>query len=163
MKDKAILIFGGLLILLALIKPELSWIKPDPSPAPTDIVIVEDINEETKKLVQPVVDAFKNGPNDRLVDGKKLSNLFSDMATLVNLTDSDQVVKTTNEVREANKLSGNMLKLNLVSKYPNLKQACNNFMITMIGNDDLPLNSDLRKKTVDAFNALAWACNEGSK
>jgi hypothetical protein len=32
-----------------------------------------------------------------------------------------------------------------------------------IGDDNIPLNKELRAKAVDAFNALGWAYNTGAK
>jgi len=56
-----------------------------------------------------------------------------------------------------------MLKLYLKDKYPDLKEATTNLVKSAIGDDLILLDAVTREKTVEAFNALAWACNEGSK
>lgn len=166
MKDKIVLGLGALLILLALVKPDLSWIKPvDKVPVSVDVVVIENVDSETQQAVKPVVDALKAGPSDRQVDGKRLASLFNDMATLISLDGQDQVVKTTEDIRQANSLAGNMLKLNMKEKYPDLKKSCEDYVKSVIGDDEQLLDGEtgLRDKAVKVFKGLAWACNEGSK
>ena len=35
--------------------------------------------------------------------------------------------------------------------------------MSAVGDDVIVLSKELRAKAVEGFNALAWACNEGSK
>ena len=74
-----------------------------------------------------------------------------------------EVVKTTDEVRLANSLSGVMLRMDIKGKYQDLASACNSVIVAAIGNDSVLLDKDLRNKAVEGFKALSWACNEGSK
>lgn len=165
MKDKIVLGLGALLILIALVKPDLSsWLKPvDKVPVSVDVVVVEDVDSATKEAVKPIVDCLKSGSLDRKVDGKRLASLFTDMATLISFDGPDEVVKNTGDVRQANSLAGNMLKLDMKSKYPELGQLCTNYVKSVIGDEDVVLDSDTRAKAVSAFKGIAWACNEGSK
>jgi len=56
-----------------------------------------------------------------------------------------------------------MLHLNIKDKYVDLAESNQALIVDAIGDDNIPLTKELRKKAVDAFMALAWACNEGSK
>lgn len=159
--DKIILAIGGLLVALAIFKPHLPNIVKPVDNVP--VVEVEDISDELKTLVQPVIDALKAGSKDRKIDGIKLANLYNDMGTLISLKDNDTVIKTTNDIKNANSLAGHMLQLSLKDKYPDLGKACTEFVINVIGGDDIALDDELRSKAVLAFKALAWACKEGSK
>lgn len=117
-------------------------------PKPTDPVLLE--------LAAPVTSAL-NGSGE---DGEKLANLYNDLATLIEI--NDEIIKNTEEIREANKIAGRMSRLDLKGKYPNLSEAANNMIIKYIGDDNAALSDDLRSKSVSAFRALAWACKEGS-
>ena len=161
MKDKLLLGIGAILILLALTKPDLTNLLEHN--ASVNRVVIEQIDSESQALVQPIVDILKNGSDDRKEDGKRLASLYSDMAVLIQLDGDDQVVSNTEEIKETNALAGKMLKLNLKDKYPNLALECSNYVMKMIGNDNITLDSELRTKAVQAFRSLAWACNEGSK
>ena len=72
-------------------------------------------------------------------------------------------IKNTEEIRQANKLAGLMLRLDIKGKYEDLPEAAQALVLTAIGDDNVLLNPDLRAKAVNGFKALAWACNEGSK
>jgi len=115
---------------------------------PTDAVLLE--------LPAPVISAL-NGAGE---DGHKLSNLYNDLATLIEI--NDDIIKNTEEIREANRIAGKMSKLDLKGKYPNLAVAANNMVIKYIGDENAALSDDLRSKSVSVFRALAWACKEGS-
>jgi len=114
-------------------------------------------------LCKPVIDALKNGPSSRTKDAQRLSDLYMDLATLKELDGDNEVVKTTEEIRQANSLTGLMLRLNIKGSYPGLGEASQSFIASQIGDDVVTLDNDLRTKSVNAFKALAWACNEGSK
>jgi len=117
-------------------------------PKPIDPVLLE--------LAAPVTSAL-NGAGD---DAEKLASLYNDIATLIEI--NDDIIKNTEEIREANKIAGKMSKLDLKGKYPNLGEAANNMIIKYIGDENAALSDDLRTKSVNAFRALAWACKEGS-
>lgn len=112
------------------------------------------------ELCAPVIDSIK-GKADSHKDGLILANLYSDVATLIEL--NEDIIKNTEEIREANKISGSMLKLNIKDKYPQFPSAATNLVVEYIGDDNIALSPELRQKSVEAFKALAWACNEASK
>lgn len=117
-------------------------------PKPSDPVLLE--------LADPIIKSL-NGAGE---DGRKLASLYNDIATLIEI--NDEVIKNTEEIREANRIAGKMSRLDLKGKYPNLAEAANNMIIKYIGDENAALSDDLRSKSVDAFRALAWACKEGS-
>jgi hypothetical protein len=159
----ALLGFGAVLIVLGLLKPDLSAIFSRPSVDNTSVVVVEKpSNPEILDECQEVINALKVD-SDRKVDGKRLASLYLDMATLVSLDGEDQVVKDTESIRQANKLAGAMLKLDLKGKYPDLKDAAQKLVVASIGDDNVLLDNKLRQGAVDGFKALAWACDQGSK
>lgn len=116
---------------------------------PTDSKLLE--------LAQPVTAALDNGGNDAVV----LANLYNDLATLIAL-DQD-VIKNTEEIKVANSLTGYMLKLDMKDKYPDLGESSNKMVMSYLGDDNAVLSPELRRKAVEVFKALAWACNEGAK
>jgi hypothetical protein len=154
---------GAVLIVLGLLKPDLSAIFSRPSVDNTSVVVVEKpSNPEILDECQEVINALK-ADSDRKVDGKRLASLYLDMATLVSLDGEDQVVKDTESIRQANKLAGVMLRLDLKGKYPDLKDAAQKLVVASIGDDNVLLDNKLRQGAVDGFKALAWACDQGSK
>jgi len=161
MDKKVLLVLGGLLILLGLLKPEFSDIlKPRPSvvdvlelSAPTDEVV--------KKEADDVVTVLKEAGIKS--EAKRLRDLYIDLAKLVELDGEDEVIKSTEEIRQANSLAGVMLRLDMKGKYPNLAKEAKEVVVASIGDDQILLSKELRVKAVEGLNALAWACNEGSK
>lgn len=158
-----LLALASLLIVVGLLKPDLSNIfKPGASvtidvlelPAPTD--------EAVKKEAEDVVALLKS-TNGSKRDFKKLRDLYIDLAKLVELDGEDEVVKSTEDIRQANSLAGVMLRLDIKGKYPDLAKEIKEVIVAAIGDDQIPLSKELRPKAVDGFNALAWAMNEGSK
>lgn len=163
MNTKSVLIVLALLLLgIGILKPNLSL--PINNPNNNDIVIVTPpMDENLKKACQGVIDSLQKGDSSRAVDAKRLSSLYMDLSTLVELDGSDTVIKTTDELRQANSLSGLMLKMNIKSKYPELASAANAVIVAGIGDDMVTLDDATRSRAVETFRALAWACNEGSK
>ena len=160
-EKKILLALGGLLIVLGLFKPEFSnLLKPRPSvvdvlelPEPTDLVV--------KKEADDVVSLLKE--SGAKGDAKRLRDLYLDLAKLVEIDGEDEVIKSTEEIRQANSLAGVMLKLDIKGKYPNLAKEAKEVVVAAIGDDHILLSKELRAKAVEGLNALAWACNMGSK
>lgn len=164
MKDKLLLAAAGLLIVFSLSSSNFSlpnWINTRPSVV--DSVVIPSISEDNQLLVNPIVESFLNGSADRTLDAKRLASLYMDLSTLIELDGEDLVVKNTEDVRQANSLSGVMLRLNIKDKYPNLSKNCNEYLTSVLGEDVVELDENLRQKASNAFINLAWACNEGSK
>ena len=158
---KVLLALGGLLILLGLLKPEfsnvfnprLSVIDVLELPTPTD----EAVKKEADDVVALVKESGAKG------DAKRLRDLYLDLAKLVELDGEDEVIKSTEEIRQANSLAGVMLRLDIKGKYPNLAKEAKEVVVAAIGDDQIPLSKELRVKAVEGLNALAWAFNMGSK
>ncbi len=165
-QTKLLLLVGGLLVLVGFLKPDLSRIIPSPN-NPAVVVDTVDIDPPSDASLRDkaatVAESLKNGPSSRKVDAKRLRDLYMDLSTLVSLDGEQEVIKNTEEIRQANALTGVMLRLDLKGKYDNLASACNDVLVTGIGDDNINLTPELRIKAIDAFRALAWACNEGSK
>lgn len=156
-----LLLIGAVLIVLGLFKPNLSNIV-NVAPSNTAVIVEKPSNIELLDECQDVVNALKKN-RDRKYDGSRLAALYNDLATLISLDNEDMIVKNTEEVRQANKLAGVMLKLDIKGKYPELAKATNSVIVASLGDDSLMLDDTLRQQAVDGFKALAWACIEGTK
>jgi len=161
MDKKVLLALGGLLILVGLLKPEF----PDmfkPRPAVVDVLELSvPTDEAVKKEADDVVIVLKEAGIKS--EARKLRDLYIDLAKLVELDGEDEVIKSTEEIRQANSLAGIMLRLDMKGKYPNLAKEAKEVVVASIGDDQILLSKELRVKAVEGLNALAWACNEGSK
>lgn len=166
MNKQTLLILAAILIFIGLTKPTFITNIIDGN-RPVSVV-VDDI-EVTKPtsdiLLEKSNDVIKalSVSADRKVDGKKLAKLYLDMAALISLDGEDEVIKSTEAIRQANIISGLMLDLDIKGKYDDLASANQALVVSAIGDDQVMLNKELRSKAVEAFNALAWACYEGSK
>jgi hypothetical protein len=165
MNTKSILIcLAGLLILIGLIKPDFSnWVKPEVSPPNVVNVVDTPSDPILKEKADLVVKTILSGQGNRKVDGARLAGLYSDLATLIELDDENQVVKNTDEIRQANAIAGVMARLDMKGKYPDLAQVTNDVVVAAIGDENTVLSKELRTKAADSFKALSWACYEGSK
>lgn len=160
--NKVLLAIAAILVFIGLFRPQFSNIVNNPNQIEQTIVVTPPSDKNLKTKAEAVIQALSVN-SDRKTDGVKLSSLYYDIATLIELDGESQVVKTTDDVRQANSLAGLMLKLNIKGKYPALPQAANDVILTAIGQDNILLNQNLRTKAVDGFKALSWACNEGTK
>lgn len=165
MNNKILLGVGVALIAIGLFKPDLSnWINTGGTVTRPSVVVIEKPSDKDLEIMAlKVVDALRAGGSSRKTDGVKLAELYNDLATLISLNGEDTVIKNTEEIRQANSLAGLMLKMDMKGKYSNLAKSCNDLIVSIIGDDSVPLTDALRTKSVDGFRALSWACNEGSK
>jgi hypothetical protein len=166
MNNKSLLLLvGGLLIIIGLVKPDLSSIGfPNNRPMPADVLeLSAPTDESVKKEAQDVISLLKQAGPQARSDSKRLRDLYLDMAKLVELDDEEMVIKSTEEIRQANSLAGVMLRLDIKGKYPNLAKETKEVIVNLIGDDQILLSKELRTKAVEGFNTLAWAFNEGSK
>jgi hypothetical protein len=165
-QNKVLLALAVLLIGYGLVKPNLNNLFPSPN---NNVIVVDDSNIKAptdKALLEAcdtVTECLRNGSGSRKTDATRLSSLYRDLATLIKLDGEDQVIKSTIEIREANKIAGSLCRLNFGGKYPGLVEACNNLVIVGLGDDDVVLDEGSRQKAVDTFMALSWACSQGSK
>lgn len=162
-----LVVLAAVLIFIGVVKPDIShWIKPNPSPS--NVVDVVDVpvaptDQILKEKADLVVKALLSGDGHRKIDGSRLSGLYRDLAILIQLDGENEVVKNTDEVRQANAIAGVMVRLDIKGKYPDLAKAATEVVVAGIGDENTVLSKDLRKKAVDSFKALSWACYEGSK
>jgi hypothetical protein len=166
MNTKTLLLTIGLvLITFGIVKPDISNFLPQKNSVVENSNVVKEkpLNPELLTQAQNVASIIKKGGSGRGVDAIKLSSLYYDLATLIEIDGDDQVVKNTLEIREANKLAGLFSKLGLGGKYEGLAEACNSLVVAGIGDSDVVLDENIRKKAVETFKALSWACYEGSK
>jgi hypothetical protein len=165
MNTKTLLLaLAFILIGIGLFKPDLGSLVDRPQPVVVDIAeLSAPVREGLKAKADEVVRVLKDGDPDRKTDGKRLSSLYVDLATLVTLDGDDEVIKNTEEIRQANKLAGTMLKLDIKNKYPKLAEACKAVIVEAIGDDSVALNRESRIQAAEGFKALAWACSQGAK
>jgi hypothetical protein len=161
--NNLLLVIAGLLILVGLTKFDLSGFSILPNrPNVVDVLeLPEPTDEAVKKEADDVVAVLKE--SGAKGDAKRLRDLYLDLAKLVELDGEDEVVKSTEEIRQANSLAGVMLRLDIKGKYPNLAKEAKEVVVASIGDDQILLSKELRVKAVEGLNALAWACNMGSK
>ena len=156
--NNILLIIASVLLLLGLI--------PSIIPKTNNVCDVATINVTTPsdpELKNSTVDVTKILQSGSKSDALRLASLYLDISKIIALDNENSVIKNTDEIREANKLSGMLCFLNLKDKYDGLAEAANKVIVTGIGDDNVPLDSSLREKAVKSFEALAWACKEGSK
>lgn len=162
---KLLLLIGVLLVLVGFLKPDLSSILPNGGPVTVDVMeLSEPTDPNVKKEAEEIVTLLQklNAKSDA-AKFRKLRDLYLDLSRLVELDNEDETIKTTDEIREANSISGVMLRLDMKNKYADLKKELNDTMVAAIGDDSLNVSQELRSKAVDAFKGLAWAINEGIK
>lgn len=163
MKDnKIVLIIAGFLIVIGLTKIDIATVWSLPSRHTDVMELTAPADENVKKEAQDVVDLLKQSSGDKN-DFKKLRDLSLDLARLIELDGEDVVIKTTENIRQANSISGVMLRLDMKDKYKDLAKESKDVIVAAIGDDDVALTDELRNKAVDSFNGLAWAYNEASK
>ncbi len=161
-KKNIVLGLAGLLIIVGLVKPDLSGLLGS-KPVVIDVLELTAPSDETLlKEAKDVLDVVKKN-NMSKQEARKLRDLYLDIGQLVKLDGEDEVIKNTEEIRQANSIAGPMLRLDIKGKYPNLAKEAKEVIVAAIGDDNIVLSPELRVKGVDGFNALAWAYNEASK
>ena len=160
-KNNLLLIVAGLLILFGLgnklgivnnVSDNNCSINLNLSP-PTD--------PEIQKLTDVIIASFKAGSIDRKSDGIFLACLYNDMSNLIE--EDSSVIKTTQELVQANSLAAKLLKINLKGKYPGFSEAATSLIMKIIGDDNVALDEKSREQAVNAFRYLAWACKSGAE
>lgn len=166
MNNKVVLAIGAVLIAIGIFKPDLSQLIPkggDPVVDNPVVEIEEPSDPDLKEQALAIAEILKSGGDDRKVDGMALSKLYSDIAMIISLDEENEIVKTTNEIREVNSVAGTLMNLQLQGKYKDLPQTAKGILISVLGDDVAVLNEDNRQKAVDAFEALSWGCYMGAK
>jgi hypothetical protein len=164
MNNKVLLSIGVLLVLLGVFKPSIPSLLNNGSSSTTLEQYETDApsNPELLEKSKIVIEILQSVDHStKSYECQKLSALYYDLATLVELDNEDLVIKDTNAIREANGLAGKMLKLNIKDKYPNLAKASQDLVVSQLGDNDVVLDADLRKKAAECFKALSWAFYQG--
>ncbi len=162
MNKKLLLSIAIGLVLLGIFRPNLSNIVPIKNESVATILVEEPTAEATVDACKKVIESLSSGPNPKK-DGLDLASLYSDISRLIELDNKDEIIKTTEEIAGVNRVAGLLLKLDIKDKYKDLGVNCQEVIKSVIGQDNVPLDSELRKKAVSAFKNLAWACKEGAK
>ena len=165
-KEKILLIIGCVLIGYSLFQPSLNnWSPLNPSPTPVVTVDVDAPSDpELRKLAEVVKDCLLNSDSEtRQRDALLLSGLYKDVSTVIAIENNDKVIVNTETIRQINILSGYMLHLDIKGKYEGLGKAAEKLLVSGIGNENKSMTEELRQKSIDCFEALSWACLEGSK
>ncbi len=163
MKDKnsILLIIAGILVVIGLLKPNLSNLIPSKNNTNRVVLNLEAPTDDTiKKECDDVIAVVKNGNK---TDAIRLRDLYADIADLIALDQENEVIRNTEEIKQANSLSGLMLKLDIRDKYQNLAKESKDVIVSVIGDDSVPLSAELRAEAVKAFRYLAWAYDQGAK
>lgn len=167
-QNKIVLFIGLGLLAIGLIKPDLSQLRWNANVVPvsnleqyvTDAPADANLVEKGRIVTKILLDS---NDSTRKYNALRLSALYNDLATLISLDNDDMVIKDSSAIREANKLSGNMLNLDIKNKYPNLASANEDIVVTAIGDADVLLDAETRQRAIQAFRTLSWAFYEGSK
>lgn len=163
MHNKNLLLLLGLgLICIGFFKPNINLGVLSPINNVVNVQVDKPSDPALLDLAQTLTQSIKKA-NVSKEDCLRLASVCFDMSTLVGLDGSSEVIKNTEEIRQANKLSGLMLRMDMNKTYPGLADAMNKVVVDYIGDDIVVLNTDLRTKSVDVFQAIAWAFVEGSK
>lgn len=164
MNTKTILIVLALCLLyLGITKKDFIHRVPSTNTVVDNSISPPEPPDYLKDSANKVVEILKNNPESKK-DAKVMKDLYLDIATLISLDgDKDVVIKTTEEIRQANSLSTLMINLNIKDKYPNYAQSCNSLLVTSIGDDSMLLTTELRKKAIESFQAIAWAWYTAAK
>ena len=153
-----LLLIGCSLLAIGLLKPNL----PSFNNTGGDTTISKPTNVELLDECEKVTECFRSVGGSSY-DAKRLASLYMDIASLVELDEQNEVIKNTEAIRQANSLSGIMLKLDIKGKYPELAESAKAVIVSSIGDDNVPLDKNLRTKAAEGFRALAWACSQGAK
>jgi hypothetical protein len=116
----------------------------------------EDILKECKDVTKILSSGDKK-------DAARLRDLYIDISDLIALDGDQTVIKNTEDIRQANRLAGVILKLNIKDKYADLGKEAQEVIVSVIGDDNVLLSTELRAQASESFKYLAWACNEGAK
>ena len=165
MQNKGLLTLGIALVLIGFIKPSLTMDFLKPSPTVAENYVIDAPSDQTLLQSAKSITEILNESDDstKYSDCLKLSLLYADLATLIELDNEDMVIKDTASIRQANSLAGKMLRLNIKNKYPGLAEAARELLTEAIGEDDVSLDDEMRENSANAFRALSYAFYEGSK
>ena len=110
---------------------------------------------EQKVLLGPVSASLKKYPEA----ASDFESLYYGMALVVG---ADEVIlRTTEDVRQAHENAGALaIQAGEIPRIPGYAKAVNDFIVSQVGRDNVPLDNSKRKQIVDTFKALAWATSQ---
>ena len=157
MNNKSVvLILGIVLLAIGVLKPDLSNIGFPNKPVPVDVLeLTAPSDEDLKKEADDVVSLLKQAGPQARGDARRLRDLILDIRKLVELDGENEVIKNTEEIRQANSLAGVMLRMDIKGKYADLAKECKEVIVAAIGDDQIVLTPALRAKALDGFNGLS--------
>lgn len=164
MNNKVLLVVGLILIVLGLSRyssVNFPVVNPNPVTVVETLKVDPPQDKELKTLAENVRDCLKNGDSDRSKDGVRLASMYNDMSILISI--DEDIIKNTSAITQANVMTARLLKINLKGKYPGLAEACDTLLMNHVSDKSVVLDENLRQKSVEAFQALAWGCLEGAK
>jgi len=108
-----------------------------------------------KGQLEFVSNALKDYPEA----SEQFRGLYFGLALVVG---SDEVIlRTTEDVRKAHENAGALaVQAGEIPRIPGYAKAVNDFIISEVGRDNVPLDTAKRKQIIDTFKALAWATNQ---
>jgi hypothetical protein len=140
-----VLIVAGLAATWRPVSPS-----PEPIPAPADAA--------TRAAVAPVGAKLANHKED----GRRLASFYAGLADVI-ARDQGKIVATTAHLRELHRRAGLLMfqQTGIAGKYPGLAEAINKVLADRVGLENVPLDAAKQKAAVEAFRAIAWACQGG--
>lgn len=158
-----LLVLGLALVCVGFLKPNFLDLGPaKPSDTVVSVEVDKPSDPDLLSLAETLVlDIKKIGVSKD--DCFRLAGVSFDISTLISLDGESETIKNTEEIRQANKLIASMLRMDINKKYPELASKMTTLVVGHIGDDLVPLNKELRAKSVNVFMALAWAFLEGTK
>ena len=148
------------LVAAALLSVAFFGLPKLPTPRPAAVVSVVEPSEEMKNAVQPVVKVVSSMS---AIDRLWLQGIYLNCARLVAADGivGEQVVTTTEGLRAVHiavlKFIWKGLAGNDPNKYPDLSEAIDESLNSVVSDKSQQLTPELRKKAVDLFTAIAWA------
>jgi hypothetical protein len=148
---KASTLIGLLLIAWGVLS---HFDKATPSPAPSP----DRPADALVTAVQPVVTILK-GHTD---DGGKLAAFYLAVADVIG-RDQGKVIQNTAVLRELNRRAGLLTfqRTGIEGKYPGLAEAIDKVLADRVGLDNVAFDDAKQTAAIEAFKAIAWACNGG--
>ena len=90
-------------------------------------------------------------------DASQIRDFFWQLSQIVQ--NEPNIIKTTGQFREFNKVSGglNFAGLEMKNKYPDLGEAIDDIIMDALGKEDVPLDSKKREALYNVLHAIAWS------
>jgi len=106
-------------------------------------------------MLEPISLIIKDYPEA----AAQFNSMYNGMAVVV---ESDRVIlKTTGDVRLAHENAGAIaVQVGQIPRIVGYTEAVDEYLSSQIGTDNVPLDTEIRLRIVNAFRGLAWATNQ---